>query len=163
MGPVSEYGGSVLRLGSSICGSPALTDMGLRSAEGPGGRDVFKGLGPRRRFQTRFGRRLEEVAKAVRGGYCRLQMPLKLALAVRGTVAGHRLGAVEGGRGVPPRPPMHPCLGLTTIISVWGVARGADALPMVKPSDRVLPALSRTRALDGVWGGGLQSRGGPPL
>ena len=30
-------------------------------------------------------RRLEEVAKAVGGGYCRLQMPLKLALAVRGT------------------------------------------------------------------------------
>ena len=43
-------------------------------------------MGPRRRL----GRRLEEVAKAVRGGYCRLQM-----LAVRGTVAGHRLGALE--------------------------------------------------------------------
>ena len=31
------------------------------------------------------------------GGYCRLQMPLKLALGVRGTVAGHRLGALAGG------------------------------------------------------------------
>ena len=39
------------------------------------------------------------VAKAVGGGYCRLPMPLKLALVVRGTVAGHRLGALDGGGG----------------------------------------------------------------
>ena len=32
------------------------------------------------------------------GGYCRLQMPLRLALGVRGTVAGRRLG------GLPPPP-----------------------------------------------------------
>ena len=31
------------------------------------------------------------------GSYCRLQMPLKLALGVRGAVAGHRLNALEGG------------------------------------------------------------------
>ena len=49
--------------------------------------------------------RLEEGAKAVGGGYCRLQMPLKLALAVRGTVAGHRLGAREGGA-----PPPFQCI-----------------------------------------------------
>ena len=42
-------------------------------------------------------RQLEEVAKAVGGSYCRLQMPLKLALGVRGAVAGCRLGALEGG------------------------------------------------------------------
>ena len=36
-----------------------------------------------------------EVVKAFGGGHCRLQMPLKLA--VRETVAGHRLGAREGG------------------------------------------------------------------
>ena len=49
--------------------------------------------------QKRLGRRLEEVAEAVGGGYCRLQMPLKLALGVR-----------EAGRGggVPPPLPMHP-------------------------------------------------------
>ena len=35
------------------------------------------------------------VAKAVGGGYCRLQILLKPALAVRETVAGHRLGALE--------------------------------------------------------------------
>ena len=40
---------------------------------------------------------MEDVAKAVGGGYCRLQLPLKLALGVRGTVAGRRLGALEGG------------------------------------------------------------------
>ena len=53
--------------------------------------------------QTRLGRRLEEVAKAVGRGYCRLKMPLSLALAVRGTVAGQSLGALEGaGRATPP-------------------------------------------------------------
>ena len=47
------------------------------------------------------------VAKAVGGGYYRLQMPLSPALAVRGTVAGHRLRALEGGGGgglYPPPP-----------------------------------------------------------
>ena len=56
-----------------------------------------EGKGPQRRPQKRLGRRLEGVAKAVGGGYCRLQMPLRLALAVRETAAGHRLGALEGG------------------------------------------------------------------
>ena len=58
-----------------------------------------EGNGPRRRPQRRLGRRLGEVAEAVGGGYCRLQMPLRLALGVRGTVGGHRLGALEGGGG----------------------------------------------------------------
>ena len=56
--------------------------------------------------QRRLGRRLEAVAKAVEGGYCRLQMPLKPALGLRETVAG-RPGR---GGGVPPPLPMHPCL-----------------------------------------------------
>ena len=50
----------------------------------------------------RLGRRLEEVATAVGGGCAPLQMPLSLALAVRGTVAGHRLAPWRGG--VPPPP-----------------------------------------------------------
>ena len=58
-------------------------------------RDAVEGQGP----QRRLGRRLEEVAEAVGGGYCRLPMPLKLALGVRETVAGCRLGALEGGGG----------------------------------------------------------------
>ena len=55
-----------------------------------------------RRPQKRLDRRFEEVAKAVGGGYRRLQMPLSLALAVQETVAGHRLGALEGGEGITP-------------------------------------------------------------
>ena len=76
----------------------------LRSGSGGGGglstrwgwgTDAFEGKGPQRRPQKRLGRRLEEVAAAVGGGYCRLQMPLSLALGVRETAAGHRLGALE--------------------------------------------------------------------
>ena len=52
----------------------------------PPPRAAVEGEGLRRGAQKRLGRRLEEVAKAVRGSYCRLHMPLKLALAVRGTV-----------------------------------------------------------------------------
>ena len=66
-------------------------------------RDALEGKGP----QRRSGRRLEEVVQAVGGGYSRLRMPLKLALGVRGIVAGHRLGALEGGGGgLPPPIPM---------------------------------------------------------
>ena len=70
-------------------------------------RDALEGKGPQRRPQQRLGRRLEEVAKAVGGGYCRLQMPLNLAVAVRETVARHRLGPLVGG-GDPPPFAMHP-------------------------------------------------------
>ena len=62
--------------------------------------DALEGKGPQRRSLKRLGKRLEEVAKAVGGGYCRLQMPLRPAFSVSGTVAGHRLGALEGGGGV---------------------------------------------------------------
>ena len=73
--------------------------------------DALEGKGPQGPPQRRLDRRLEEVAKAVGGSYCRLQMSLRLALGVRETMAGHRLGALEGG-GVPPPPfPMHPCPG----------------------------------------------------
>ena len=66
---------------------------------------------PQRGPQRRLDRRLEAVAKAVGGGYCRLQMPLKPALAVRGTVAGHKLGALEEGGGTsrPSNDPWAPC------------------------------------------------------
>ena len=63
------------------------------------GRDALEGKGPQRRPQRWFNRRSEEVAKAVGGGYCRLQMPLTLTLGVGQTVAGHRLSALEGGGG----------------------------------------------------------------
>ena len=41
----------------------------------PPRRDALEAKGPQRRPQRRSDRRLEEVAKAVGGGYCRLQMP----------------------------------------------------------------------------------------
>ena len=78
---------------------------------GEGGRDALEGKGPQRRAQKRLGRRLEEVAKAVGGGYGRLHLPLKPSLAVRETVAGHRLGALEGGGGGGYPPPSNACLG----------------------------------------------------
>ena len=57
-----------------------------------------------------------EAARQAVGGDCqsgwgRLQMPLRLALAVRETVAGHKLGALEQVGGLPPPLLMHP-LGL---------------------------------------------------
>ena len=65
-------------------------------------RDALEGKGPQRPPQKRSDRRLEEVAKAVGGGYCRLEVRLKLAFTVRETVDGHRLGGLEGGGGTPP-------------------------------------------------------------
>ena len=55
-------------------------------------RDALEGNAPQRRPQKRLDRRLEEVAKAVGGGYCRLNMPFKLVLAVMG--APHRRAAL---------------------------------------------------------------------
>ena len=60
---------------------------------------ALEGKGPRRRPQKRLDRRLEGVAKAVGGGYCRLQMPLTLALGVRGTVRRAQAGRPGGGGG----------------------------------------------------------------
>ena len=65
-------------------------------------RAALEGKGPQRGPQRRLDRRLEEFAKVVGGGYCWLQMPLQLALGVRRTVAGRRLGALGGGGGSSP-------------------------------------------------------------
>ena len=69
--------------------SPSMDRSSAQSTAGGGGghtgghraegRHAFEGKGPRRRPQNRLDGRLEEVAKAVGGGYCRLQMPLRLA------------------------------------------------------------------------------------
>ena len=93
----------------ALCSASACEVAANRRRHAPTTRDALKGQRPRRRFRTRLGRRLEEVATAVGGGYWRLHMPLKLALAVRETVAGRRLGALEGRRGVPAPLPMLPC------------------------------------------------------
>ena len=88
-------------------------------------RAALEGKGPQGRPQKRSDKRLEEAAKAVGGGYCRLQMPLRLAFAARGTVAGHRLGALEGGGGVPP--PLPPTHAVPPVCY-----RAADAVPSGK-------------------------------
>ena len=80
---------------------PIGPDTGVTASQvrGAAGRDAFEGKGPQRGSQRQLHWRLEEIAEAVGGGYCRLQMPLSLALAVRETVAGHRLGALGRGGG----------------------------------------------------------------
>ena len=106
-------GGPLLTAGPSAPQARTSADHGTngRSVSGSApdcrARDALEGKGPQRRPQRRLDRRLEAVAKAVGGGYCRLQMPLRPALGVRGTVAGRRLGALGKGGGVPPPPPMH--------------------------------------------------------
>ena len=90
---------------------------------GGGGRAALEGKGPPRRPRRRLGRRLEEVAEAVGGGYCRLQMPLRVALGVRETVAGHRLDALEGGGGVT-SPPSN--------ASLWEREGGGGGIPQKK-------------------------------
>ena len=94
-GPVATYSSAAwLGSGSSVAGcSTPLRVLGLPPT------DALNGRGPQRRPQKPVDRRLEEAAKAVGGGYCRLQMPLRPALGVSGTVAGHRLGALEEGGG----------------------------------------------------------------
>ena len=66
----------------------AREDRGQHNGGGLGGggagRDALERKGHQRAPQRRLGRRLEEVAKAVGGGHCRLQMPLKLALGRQG-------------------------------------------------------------------------------
>ena len=100
-------GGSAQRAPAAVEQLDALPDQRTLRRDLRNDQDAVEWKGPQRRPRKRLGRRLEEVAEAVGGGYCRLQMPLRLALGVRETVAGHRWGALEG-RGVPPPLPMHP-------------------------------------------------------
>ena len=94
---------------SCTCGQGGGGAVGLPS-------DAFEGKGPQRRPQKRSDRRLEEVATAVGGGYCRLQMPLKPALGVRETVVGRRLGALEGGGWGDTSPRSNASLGLPLLL-----------------------------------------------
>ena len=57
----------------------------LATCGGMGRRDALEGKGPQRRPQRRLHRRLEEVPKAVVGGYCRLPVYAVLLGVARGT------------------------------------------------------------------------------
>ena len=70
----------------------------------------WKGEGPQRQPQRRLDRRLAKVAKAVGGGYCRLQMPLKVALGSQRDSGWAQAGRPGRGGGGNPHPlPVHPC------------------------------------------------------
>ena len=73
-----------------------------------GGQEVWS---PNVCVRRRLDGRLEEVAEAVWGDYCRLQMPRSLALAVGKTVAGQRLGGLEGAGGGGYLPPFQCIVG----------------------------------------------------
>ena len=89
----------------------------------------------------------------VGGGYCRVQMPLRLALGVRETVAGRRLGALKGrrGGGLPLThrgclPPFQ-CIpgGSPKASSVCGLAVGGRRHPPPLPTHTPSPRRARNR------------------
>ena len=102
----------------------------------------------------------------VGSGYCRLQMPFRLALAVREIVAGHRLGAREGGGGGSPPcnatcpPPLckhnAPCQHNTKCCfrNFWRC--------LVLPPARGDTALAKGKTMAAMGGGGGGARRGPP-
>ena len=112
-----------------------------------GGRDALEGKGPQRRPQRRLYTRLEAVAKPLGGGYRRLQMPSRLALGVRGTVAGRRLSALEGGGGTPPSPfqciprlgGTHPWAQGTTAPTVLQKVSASAQMPSLSSPTAALP------------------------
>ena len=122
--------------------------------------DAFEGKGPQRGAQQRLGRRLEEVAEAVGGGYCRL-------LAIRGTVAGHRLGALEGGYPPPSQciPGQDHALGLGGGChwDVWAGPPPPVQPPRPRPSHpkRQYPGGGHWHATSVSWhgGGGVRVQG----
>ena len=106
----------------------------------PPQRVALEGKGSQSRSQRRFDGRLEEVAKAVGCGYCRLQMPLKPAFGVRETVAGRRLDALEGGGGTSPpsnaSSPPPPCLMVLMPMCTFGASpSGRDEQPHAEADD----------------------------
>ena len=115
-------------------GGVFLPGVGGGSSQGSG-RVALEGKGPQRQPQQRLDGRLEEVVKAVWGGYCRLRMPLRLVLGVGGTAAGHRLGALEGGGGGT-SPPSNASLG-----SGGHRARGEGGGVRVRVTELVEPVL----------------------
>ena len=83
------------------------------------------GKGPQRRPQQRFDRRLEEVAKTVGGGYCQLQMPLRLHLASGEQWLGVGWAPWRGGGGGAPPLAMHPCFAAPVRVTV-GLLKAAE-------------------------------------
>ena len=92
--------------------------------------------------------RLEKVAKAAGGGYCRLQLPLQLALGVRETVAGHRLGA--GVTSSPSNVSLHaPCVGPVGLRCARAPHRAPDQAGFVALDDDDSGLLSKEELFNG--------------
>ena len=92
------------------------------------------------------------------GGYFRLQLPLRLALGVRETVAGQRLGALEGAGGgagvVPPPLSMHPGQGGGSCQQAPPPAEQPRALPLplgAEPRPPSRPRLAPLAVEAGVY------------
>ena len=100
-------------------GGSRLQRQGVSGLGGPG-RDALEGQGSQRRLQKRSDRRLEEVAKAVGGGYCRLQMPLKLALAIGGQWLGIGWAPSRRRGGGVTSSPSNALLGPGLVVYGWG-------------------------------------------
>ena len=110
---------------------------------------------------------MEEVATAVGGIYCRLQMPLKLALAVRETVAGRRLGALEGGGGYTPPFQCIPGGGGTTKERAGGKKGGVETEGRqgevrmgMERGARKGGGGKENKGMKGTWGGRMEGRRG---
>ena len=134
-------------------------------------RDAFNGKAPRRQPQRGLDRRLEDVAEAVGGGYCRWQMPLRPALAVRRIVAGHRLGALEGGGGgFQYIPALGPHCSTPHRIGLSHIPSSCSSLDLLRLGDRwvrlpiePIPAHPCRRPLGiSPWRPGLRSSRPPP-
>ena len=117
----------------------------------------------------RLDKRLEEVAKPVAGGNCRLQTPSKPALAVRGTVPGHRPGVLEGRRPPPPfqcilnQHPQRVCRApLTTKPGVIypDFSKGLEAVAQGPEASRCVPIIPEGWWMLPVILGGLRGGGG---
>ena len=109
----------------------------------PHPRDALEGKGPQRRSRRRLPKRLG-------GGYCRLRMPLRLALGVRGTGG---IGWAPWRGGVPPPlqcipaptpPPTHTHL--------------TEPTPMLPPHNVSKPSAQQTAQLEApTWGSPARS------
>ena len=143
----SMWGGGGGGRGQSGGPRPAPLHPMMCSKRGGGGGEAGQGYIRREGIQTwsqrRVDRRLEGVAKAVGGGYCRLPMPLSMALAIerqwlgvgrapwRGEEVPTPLSNASLGQGAvwwtPPRPP--PLWPLLVALQVLLLRRGIHPVP----------------------------------
>ena len=154
-------------LGPHSPSPPCAPGMSRQRGGGGGGRDALEGKAPQRRPQKRFDRRWEDIAEAVGGGYCRLQMPLSPALGVRqclGIGWAPWRGPGEGGS-----PPSNAFLGSPLLHRLSLLCPNRPPSPSMTPSSSpkavlIRPSQPRARSVVAA-AGARQRRGGaaPPI